>query len=54
MKMRRLKVSGRDSVYHVMIRTVNGELLIKAQFLTKYSLRIFSKNAFFILGNHEI
>lgn len=27
--MRRLKVSGRDAVYHVMTRTVNGELLFK-------------------------
>jgi putative transposase len=27
--MRRLKVSGRDKVYHVMTRTVNGELLFK-------------------------
>jgi REP element-mobilizing transposase RayT len=29
MRMRRLKVSGRDAVYHVMTRTVNGELLFK-------------------------
>ncbi|WP_162024467.1 transposase [Lentimonas sp. CC6] len=29
MRMRRMKVSGRDAVYHVMTRTVNGELLFK-------------------------
>jgi putative transposase len=31
MRMRRLKVSGRDAVYHVMTRTVNGELLFKGR-----------------------
>ena len=29
MRVRRIKVSGRDAVYHVMTRTVNGELLFK-------------------------
>jgi putative transposase len=29
MRMRRIKVSGRAAVYHVMTRTVNGELLFK-------------------------
>jgi REP element-mobilizing transposase RayT len=29
MRQRRMKVGGRDAVYHVMTRTVNGELLFK-------------------------